>query len=154
MACDEKVMTEQDALEVYEFYQEQLQRSIPDEFERMMSTWDSSFRKESVEHFAQTGWSFCLRSPDDQKLKGALLGQMILFFQGQTQSLWVEDLAFDSIEQKEQLIEIAIRWGRDKHLQKVFFAPRLDVSDSSVFLQFQGEIKNGMGVVKTTKSRN
>lgn len=154
MVCDEKVMTEKDAQQVFELAQAVFKEQIPDDFERMMYLWDSSFRIESIEHYAQTGWSFCLRHSQDQTLQGALLGQMILFFQGQTQSLWIEDFVYSTREQREQLIEIAIRWGRDKHLQKVFFAPKLDMSDSSVFKQFHGEIKNGIGVVKTTKTSN
>ncbi len=61
-------------------------------------------------------------------LLGYSLAQPLLFFRGITQSLWVEHMAFETLDVGEELMNIMVGWGRSKHIQKVLFGPgeRLD----------------------------
>lgn len=154
MVYIEKVLTPESEQEAFEFGQRELEKSVPDSFERMMMNWNSSWRSEALAHYSQTGWSFYLREPSSNKICGVILAQMVLFFNGQTQSLWVEDVAGDSELEIEQLLEIAIRWAKDKHLQKVFFAPTINLKNSRVIKEFSGRWTDGQWIVNTTKSSN
>ena len=85
--------------------------------EAEMHSWQQPWRKESLEHYAQLGWSFVAQEGDE--VLGYILGQPILFFNNWTQTLWIESLAFVNDSVGFELMDVAIRWSKTKHLQKV-----------------------------------
>jgi hypothetical protein len=102
-----------------------------EDFEREMATWHARWRKEALEHYLPLGWSFCKRK--DGEMVAYILCQPLLFFEGWTQSLWIEHVSALHPEDAQEMIEIAYRWARDKHLQKVFFNTQLDfIKDTNV----------------------
>lgn len=103
---------------IYQFAEGLLKKTIPNDTERMMKIWDSRFRKEALEHYLKLGWSF-IGCDEHQNIQGYFLGQPLLFFEGQTQTLWVEDVQAQTHEVQAELLEIAYRLSRDKHFQKV-----------------------------------
>ena len=82
-----------------------------------MHSWDQSWRKESLEHYSQLGWSFI--AEENGELLGYVLAQPILFFNNWTQTLWVEHLSATSDTVGHTLMDVLIRWSKSKHLQKV-----------------------------------
>ncbi len=88
-------------------------------FEAEMASWDSPWRKESLQHYAQLGWGFVAIQED--QICGYILGQPLLYFNQWTQSLWIEHVAFENWDQGKELIDISVKWARTKHLQKVLF---------------------------------
>ena len=82
-----------------------------------MYSWDQPWRKESLSHYAQLGWSFI--AVEDQEICGYVLAQPFLFFNNWTQVLWVEHLSSSAIETSYELMDVVIRWAKTKHLQKV-----------------------------------
>ncbi len=92
-----------------------------DEIENQIKVWDSFFRKESLEHYFRLGWSF-LAFDSSGNLKGFFMGQPLLFFDKQTQTLWVEYISSDTTEIYTELVDIAYRLSREKHFQKVLFS--------------------------------
>src|SRR3989344_7072595 len=92
-----------------------------EEVENQIKAWDSFFKKESLEHYFKTGWSF-LALDAEQKVVGFFMGQALLFLDKQTQSLWVEYISASSPEIYTELIDIAYRLSREKHFQKVLFS--------------------------------
>jgi hypothetical protein len=102
---------------VFEFERGRLASDLS-EMEIAMQSWDQSWRKESLEHYAELGWSFVALDPD-HRLQGYVLGQPLLFFNNWTQSLWVEHLGFIEATVGEQLLDTVVRWAKSKHLQKV-----------------------------------
>lgn len=85
--------------------------------EAEMLSWQEPWRKESLEHYAKLGWSFiCVK---DSEILGYILGQPFLFFNNWTQSLWIESLCFVNQDVGFELMDVAIRWAKTKHLQKV-----------------------------------
>jgi hypothetical protein len=54
--------------------------------ENQIAVWDSFFRKESLEHYFKTGWSFVAVDPNEN-IVGFFMGQALLFLDKQTQSL-------------------------------------------------------------------
>ena len=125
-----------------------LKDRVPDEMDRQIQSWNSRWRKESLEHYLPLGWSFSVR--DDSKLLGYFLGQAMIFFDGQTQSLWIEHLQFTNLQARDSLIELAVKLGREKHLQKVYFPnePALQ----TVLLNYKAEVWSPSSLmVRTTK---
>lgn len=100
-----------------QFEQERLVETIEDPMEREMKSWDARWRPEALSHYLPQGWSF--GAFREQKIQGYFLGQPYLFHRGLTQTLWIEHLAFTSIEVGVQLLEVAHKWAKDKHLQAV-----------------------------------
>ena len=89
--------------------------------EAEMDSWSASWRQESLDHYIPQGWSFSVRGKEVDSLQGYFLAQPILFFQKQTQTLWVEHLNALSVKAEECLIDVAYRQSREKHLQRVYF---------------------------------
>lgn len=104
--------------EVIQFEKGRLELLEPDPIARELKGWDAKWRMESLEHFLPIGWSFGARNLDGQLL-GYFLAQPFLFFRGMTQTLWVEHLSYLSPDIGMGLVDLAYRWGRDKHMQKV-----------------------------------
>lgn len=117
MKTDYRIAQLSDLEEVYQFAENQLRKSIPDEMELMIQVWNSRFRKEALDHYLKNGWSFV--ATQENKIAGYFLGQPFLFFEGQTQTLWVDDFQSLDLEVESQLVEIAYKLARDKHLQRV-----------------------------------
>ena len=114
--------------EILDFENKILKNKIPDESERMIASWNLRSRKESLEHYLNIGWSFIARDThlkshqfQDGPIAGFFIAQPLLFFDGFTQSLWVEHISFETLEARDQLCEMAYKLGREKHLQKVYF---------------------------------
>lgn len=135
--------------EIIDFEMKILSEKVSDESDRMMQSWNARWRKESLEHYLQMGWSFLARDSDGT-LVGLFLAQPLLFFDGQTQSLWVEHISFQSLLVRDQLCETAYKLSREKHFQKVYFP-----NNPSLFKMIESwkatEWKPDMLEVKTTK---
>ena len=120
-----------------------------DEMDLMMKVWESRFRKESLEHYLKLGWSFVAYDEKTQNICGFFLGQPFLFFQGQTQTLWVERLVAETPEVENQLLEITYKLARDKHFQRVVY----DQAVNEKLLKLNQRVQNHDPLVwvKTTK---
>jgi hypothetical protein len=122
MKVDFRIAQLQDLDAIYQFAESRLKVEIPDDMERMIKIWSSLFRKESLEHYLKLGWSF-VAEDEAKKCVGYFLGQPLLFVEGQTQTLWVEDVQAQTAEISADLIEISYKLSRDKHFQKVILPP-------------------------------
>lgn len=146
-----QILTDTDKSLIRSYELEQLKLQISDEMEREMASWNAPWRDESLALYLSTGWSVGLWSnADKEKFLGYFLAQPLLFFCGLTQVLWVETLSASNSQDKTFLIDTAIRYSREKHLQSVFFNLPNDTKD--LLLSFKG-IQRGDGLfeVKTTK---
>lgn len=126
MAVEFQVLSLSDLDEIFNFANQRLVASIPDEQERTFALWAAKWRREALEHYLKLGWSFIAR--ENGATVGFFLAQPFLFFRGQTQTLWVEHIEAIKPEIVERLIEVAVRVAREKHLQRVLF------SDSGKFM--------------------
>lgn len=147
----EKVLTENQFEQILSFSREQLSMVCKDEVELRFLEWKAPWREESLRHYQQTGWSFYILDEKDEALKGYLLGQMLLFFRGKTQSLWIEHISAKDAEIFQRLIEISYRWARDKHLQQVLFRQMEEVSATPFFKGNGGRIEGDLALLPTTK---
>lgn len=95
------------------------------EIENQIMVWNSFFRREALEHYFKTGWSF-LALDSAQNIVGFFMGQALLFLDKQTQSLWIEYVSASTPEIYTELIEIAYRLSREKHFQKVLFSDSVE----------------------------
>ncbi len=123
-----RVLDESEIEEVLAFENARVAQS--ERIEDQLLSWNAPWRLESLQHYVPKGWCFALR--DDQgKLKGYFLAQPLLFYNGMTQTLWVEYMGCESHEIMIALVDLARRYARDKHLQKVMInAPAtLDLSE-------------------------
>lgn len=121
----------------------------PDSFENKMMVWDSSYRKEALEHYFKLGWSFVAFNTEN-KLVGFFLGQPLLFLDKQTQTLWVEYVIAINAEVKTELIDIAYRLSREKHFQRVLLPTELQNENLTKSLPFQ-KWERSTSAFKTTK---
>lgn len=123
--------------------------SSVDEIENQMMVWNSFFRKESLEHYFKTGWSFVALNPEN-KVVGFFMGQALLFMDKQTQSLWVEYISANDSDIYTELVDIAYRLSREKHLQKVLFSdvvPQQTLTKKFPFTEWERSVS----YLKTTK---
>lgn len=116
-----KILAPQDLESILTFEKSKL---VGEDFDREMASWHARWRRESLEHYLPLGWSFFKREKGE--LVAYILCQPLLFFEGWTQSLWIEHVSASRAEDAQEMIDIAYRWARDKHLQKVFFNTQLD----------------------------
>jgi hypothetical protein len=118
--------------------------------EAAILSWSAPWRQESLQHYAATGWSF--GAWVGPQLVGYFLAQPIVFFRGYTQTLWIEHIAAMDENIKAELVDLARRYGRDKHLQSVLFADNRDLHS---VLENAGAKKIGEHLyeVHTTKVR-
>lgn len=114
-----QVLSTGDFKEVYDFAMARLAASIPDENERAFASWTVKWRKEALEHYLRLGWSFIAR--DSKGIVGFFLAQPFLFFRGQTQTVWVEHVEAVSAVARIELIEVAVKVSREKHMQRILF---------------------------------
>lgn len=134
-----KILTPKDVDSVLNFEKSKLTQT--DDFEREMASWHARWRKEALEHYLPLGWSFCKR--DKGQIVAYILCQPLLFFEGWTQSLWIEHVSAQNPEDAREMIEIAYRWARDKHLQKVFFNTQLEFIKEANVAQIHEPIELG-----------
>ena len=154
-----RVIQIQDLNEILEFENKKLIETIADEMERTLHSWNVRWRKESLEHYLALGWSFLVRDEDKASnfseeglLVGYFLAQPLLFFDGQTQSLWVEHLQHASLQARDELCDLAYKLSREKHFQKVFFPSGTAINNSLTALK--AEVWNPAVMhIKTTKSK-
>jgi hypothetical protein len=120
MSIDLKVIINSDIPEILNYEENRLiEQGLPED-EIKISAWSAPWRKEALEHYVPLGWSFIARDVDG-RLLGYFLAQPILFFDRQTQSLWVEHLQASSLLARDALTDLAYRLSREKHLQRVYF---------------------------------
>lgn len=133
-----------------DFEAKKLAEIYPDENERTFAQWNSRARKEAMEHYIPLGWSF-LALDEDENLVGYFLAQPLLFFEGQTQSFWVEHVQYGSLQARDELCDLAYRLSREKHFQRVYFPQGNGISNSvSTFKPENWQ--PGVLMVKTTKA--
>ncbi|OFZ28706.1 MAG: hypothetical protein A2622_06375 [Bdellovibrionales bacterium RIFCSPHIGHO2_01_FULL_40_29] len=113
-----------DVESIYEFEVKQKVSEISDEYERMMSVWTTSYRKESLEHYLKLGWSF-LATDTSGNIQGFFLGQPLLFFDHYTQTLWVEYMSAINEAIATELMDVAYRLSREKYFQRVLVSEEI-----------------------------
>lgn len=139
----------QDHIEpVFDFEKKSLPSELGD-IQAEMKSWDNPWRKESLQHYCQLGWSF-VAVDESHQIQGYVLAQPILFFNNWTQTLWVEHLSFVEEPVGYQLMDTLIRWSKTKHLQKVIFNSK---NDNALFVSasFPGFQANQYLHLSTTK---
>lgn len=114
-----------------------------------LDQWSAPWREESLNHYLNLGW--CMGYFEDQKIKGYILVQPVLFFRGHTQSLWVESVRAETPEIFATLFEAIIRVAKEKHLQQVFFHQTLFQDFESQANAFKIESLSEFSFVKTTR---
>jgi hypothetical protein len=124
-----RILQMQDLEEILEFEKSKLKDLPGDPIENEISSWNSAWRKEALEHHLPLGWSFCFRDENQSSsfskeglLVGYFIAQPLLFFDNQTQSLWVEHISYLSLQARDEICELAYRLAREKHFQRVFFS--------------------------------
>lgn len=129
---------EADAEEIAAFDKRRLAEVIPDEVERELASWNSRARLESLKYYLPLGWSFVAREKTERgegPLAGYFIAQPLLFFDGMTQTLWVEHLQFVSLQARDELCELAYKLAREKHLQRVIFPNNPAIQNASRHLK-------------------
>jgi hypothetical protein len=131
MSLQLRIIQPSEIEEILSFEKRKLQDQIQDEMEREFAMWNSRWRKEALEFYLPMGWSFLARDQQVQNnngeahsegpIVGYFIAQPLLFLHGQTQSLWIEHLQYNSLQVRDELCELAWRLSKEKHFQKVYF---------------------------------
>lgn len=129
MSVTYQIIQASDLEEIIHFEQKILEVEIPDEMERTIFSWNCRWRKESLNHYLPMGWSFVARN-EVQQIVGYFLAQPLLFFDGKTQTLWVEYIQSIDDSVRDELMEIAYKLSREKHFQRVLFPENLQLPKS------------------------
>lgn len=116
-----KVLDSQNIDKVLHFEEQRALRQFEDSMELEFHKWQAPWRKESLEHYIVGGWSFGVWSSTED-LEGYFLAQPLVFFDGQTQSLWMEWLSYNDVQVGQELVELAVGYSREKHFQRVLVA--------------------------------
>lgn len=148
MSLDLKVIQASDLDEIIDYETKKTVDAIPDENDRRFHMWSSRWRRESLEHYLPMGWSFLAR--DGETLVGYFLAQPLLFFDGQTQSLWMEHIQFNSLHVRDALCELAYKLSREKHFQRVYF-PQVTTVQNAIKPYSPVDWQPVVSLVKTTK---
>jgi hypothetical protein len=136
---------------VFSFAEARHAQRVQDPNQRAFQSWSAKWRKESLEHYLKLGWSFIVRDETTKQTLGFFLAQPVLFFRAQTQTVWVELIeAFDSAT-AAALIEVAVKVGREKHIQRVIFADA-DVWSQELKTWAPESLEPTIAVIKTTKN--
>lgn len=138
-----------DVPKAYEFVLNLEHPDHAENIETQMLVWNSAFQPEALEHYFKTGWSFIA---EDQigDIVGFFMGQPLLFFNKNTQSLWVEYLCAKDPEIYTELIDISYKLSREKHFQAVLYSKTIlnkKLTKSYPFLDWDKELI----FLKTTK---
>lgn len=134
---------------IYDFEMKQKFTDSDDEFEKMVAVWDSAFRKESLEHYFKLGWSFIALN-ENQEVVGFFLGQPLLFFDHQTQTLWVEYVSAINLTITTELVDTAYKLSREKHFQRVLISESIQKLNLEKVFPFQ-KWERSTTFLKTTK---
>jgi hypothetical protein len=119
--CSYRIAQLADVENVFNYESQLLNNADLEEIEKQILIWNSHFRKEALEHYFKTGWSF-VAEDENKNICGFFMGQPMLFMNKQTQSLWVEYVSAVDNEIYTELVDIAYRLSREKHFQRVQFA--------------------------------
>lgn len=133
-------------------FQFEIQKNFGSEFdsiENKILIWDSSYRKEALTHYFNLGWSF-IAEDEQQKIVGFFMGQPLLFFDKQTQTLWIEYVSAINDQIKTELIDISYRLAREKHFQRVLLSTELQTKNLTKEFPFQNWERRA-SFLKTTK---
>jgi hypothetical protein len=150
VAIVHQVLSAPDLIEVYAYASSNLAKSEPNEQDRMFKSWSVKWRKEALEHYLKLGWSFIARDQHTKQAVGYFLAQPFLFFRGQTQTLWVEHIEANDAAIRKDLVDIAVKVAREKHLQRVLFAEASALS-KELESWYPESLESDIAVVKTTK---
>jgi hypothetical protein len=136
---------------IYQFEKNRLSSELS-EIERDLEVWKSRWRPEQLEHYLNLGWCFGAWQDQGQgeELIGYFLAQPFLFLEGITQTLWIEHIGFKDETVRDALVDLAYRYGRDKHLQRVVFSQADQLQAPLSQLTTQGWGANTLEV-KTTR---
>ncbi len=152
-----RILQSADLDEVLEFEQKKLLELVTDDNERTFQSWSARWRKESLEHYLNLGWSFIARDrempsahSDEGLIVGYFIAQPFLFLEGNTQTLWVEHLAYSSLQARDSLCELACKLSREKHFQQVLFPNNSGVANSVAVFKAEPWQTQALRV-KTTK---
>jgi len=147
-----KILKIEDIEKILDFENRALEKNVADEVERKFAAWHSPWRQEALEHYLPQGWCFGIwqGAEGESDLLGYLLAQPILFFKGMTQSFWIEHISFLSQNVGQELITVAYKMSREKHMQKLLF------SESEILLELTSnwqpvKVSTGLFEVKTAK---
>jgi len=158
MALFFRIATLEDLDEIQDFEKKKLIETVPDEMEREIQSWQARWRRESLEQYLPLGWCFLSRDPHLESgfskeglLMGYFIAQPLLFFDGQTQSLWVEHLSFSSLQTRDELCDLACRLSREKHFQRAYFPKSVQLQNAMSQHKPQAWSETSM-YVKTTKA--
>lgn len=122
--------------------------------------WSAPWREESLKHYLPQGWclgAFKLENKLDTAgaLCGFVLAQPILFWMKNTQSLWIEGILGETPEVEDQLLQAAIGWAKDKHLQRVVMSKQNSVqAGTGLAIQKAQPIQDELFEVLTTRRSN
>jgi hypothetical protein len=132
-----RIIQTADLDEIQAFEKSKLSQSQMDPMEQELFAWTACWRTESLNHYLPMGWSFLARDrqktsqwSSEGELVGYFIAQPLLFFDGQTQSLWVEHLSYLNHQAKGDLCELAYRLSREKHFQRVYLPDHQDLRDA------------------------
>lgn len=103
---------------IYDYEVKKLHKCGVDESEIMLASWSSRWRKEQIQFYIQAGWSYVIFH--NNNVVGYFLAQPLMFFEGLTQSLWIDQINFDSSEIAHELVLTAWRLCRDKNFQRLY----------------------------------
>ncbi|UOF00238.1 hypothetical protein [Bdellovibrio reynosensis] len=145
-----RVIQPEDLQNILDLETKKLTEAYPDEMERMIASWNSKHRVEALNHYIALGWSFLALDKETNQLMGYFIAQPLLFFDGHTQSLWVEHVQHNSLQARDELCELAYKLGREKNLQRVYFPNENGVPNSVKGFKPEGW-QPGTLSVKTTK---
>lgn len=147
------ILQSTDAAAIEQFEKTRLAQSSMDPFEAEMLSWNSPWRKESLEHYLPTGWCFGIWSDESQtKLVGYFLAQPLMFFDGLTQTFWIEYLTGETTKEIQDLILVATRLAREKHFQKAIFRDNESLHESLVLFKAQ-PLQLGLVEILTSKMK-
>ncbi len=153
-----RIATLEDLNEIYEFETKKLHELVNDPMEREIQSWNSKWRKEALEHYLPSGWCFIARDPllksdfsSEGQLVAYFLAQPMLFVDGQTQSLWVEHVAYSSLQSRDEICDLAYKLSREKHFQRVYFPNSSLIMNSITHMKPQPFALSAV-YVKTTKA--
>lgn len=137
MSLVSRILQKQDLEEILKYENKKLQDSMPNEEERIFFSWQSRWRKESLEHYLSLGWSFVIHDSDTSSasnpegmLMGYFLAQPFLFMEAQTQCLWVEHISYSALAARDELCLLAYKLSREKHFQRVLLPHSLSIMNS------------------------